>query len=207
VGAGGREHRGNGKALPRVLAAACMLLAGPALAQPAESPAPPPGTAPAPAAPEPLIYSVRINGRAAGDAVLMRVDGRLFAGEGDWDAWHLARPQQSIRIDGETFFALDDAPGFAITETHFYPISADEVAIPPALAGATKVAQQISNVVIEPDGRISGCEGIRYSGAASPATDACRILTGTRFEAAPAGAKPLVGTVVTTAYTQTQTIT
>lgn len=92
-----------------------MLLAGPALAQPAESPAPPPGTAPAPAAPEPLIYSVRINGRAAGDAVLMRVDGRLFAGEGDWDAWHLARPQQSIRIDGETFFALDDAPGFAIT--------------------------------------------------------------------------------------------
>jgi hypothetical protein len=102
---------------------------------------------------------------------------------------------------------LADISGFAITETHFYPVEAGEVAVPPALAGATKVAQQISNVVIEADGRISGCEGIRYSGAASPKTDACRILTGTRFEAAPAGAKPLVGTVVTTAYTQTQTIT
>lgn len=106
--------------------------------------------------------------------------------------------------DGPSFANI---AGFAITETHFYPIGAGKVAIPPALAGATKVAQQISNVVIEADGRISGCEGIRYSGAASPATDACRILTGTRFEAGPAGAKPLVGTVVTTAYTQTQTIT
>lgn len=103
--------------------------------------------------------------------------------------------------------SLADIAGFAITETHFYPVRADEVAVPPALAGATKVAQQISNVVIEADGRISGCEGIRYSGAASPKTDACRILAVTRFEAAPAGAKPLVGTVVTTAYTQTQTIT
>lgn len=103
--------------------------------------------------------------------------------------------------------SLADIAGFAITETHFYPLTAGEVAVPPALAGATKVAQQISNVVIEADGRISGCEGIRYSGAASPKTDACRMLTGTRFEAAPAGAKPLVGTVVTTAYTQTQTIT
>lgn len=102
--------------------------------------------------------------------------------------------------------SLADIAGFAITETHFYP-GVSEVAVPPALAGARLVAQQISKVVIEPDGRISGCEGIRYSGAASPKTDACRILTGTRFEAGPAGAKPLVGTVVTTAYTQIQTIT
>lgn len=103
--------------------------------------------------------------------------------------------------------SLAHIAGFAITETHFYPVGAGEVAVPPALAGATLVAQQVSNVVIEADGRISGCEGIRYSGAASPQTDACRILAGTRFEAGPAGAKPLVGTVVTTAYTQTQTIT
>lgn len=113
----------------------------------------------------------------------------------------------ATRASGGDSSSLADIAGFAITETHFYPVASSQVAVPPALAGATKVAQQISNVVIEPDGRISGCEGIRYSGAASPKTDACRILTGTRFEAAPAGAKPLVGTVVTTAYTQTQTIT
>jgi len=113
----------------------------------------------------------------------------------------------ATRASGGDRPGLAGIAGFAITETHFYPVASSEVAVPPALPGATKVAQQISNVVIEADGRISGCEGIRYSGAASPQTDACRILAGTRFEAGPAGAKPLVGTVVTTAYSQTQTIT
>lgn len=102
--------------------------------------------------------------------------------------------------------SLAQIAGFAITETYFYPVSIVQVAVPPPLPGATKIAQQISNVVIEPDGRISACEGVHYSGAASPQTDACRILTGTQFQAAPAGAKTLRGTVVTTAYTQTQTI-
>lgn len=96
--------------------------------------------------------------------------------------------------------------GFAITETHFYPVGTGEVVVPPPLPGATKIAQQVSNVVIEPDGRIRLCEGIRYSGAASPLTDACRMLIGTQFEPAPPGEKSLVGTVVTTAYTQTHTI-
>lgn len=96
--------------------------------------------------------------------------------------------------------------GFAITETHFYPIAINEVVVPPALPGATRIAQQISTVVIEPDGQVSKCEGIRYSGAASPQTDACRLLIGRQFEAGADGSKALVGTIVTTAYTQTHTI-
>ena len=108
--------------------------------------------------------------------------------------------------DGERA-SLAQIAGFAISETYFYPVPIVQVAVPPALAGATKIAQQVSNVVIGRDGRISECQGIHYSGAASPQTDACRILIGTRFEAAPAGEKALRGTIVTTAYSQTQTIT
>lgn len=95
---------------------------------------------------------------------------------------------------------------FSISDTHFFPVSADKVTVPPDLAGADKVAQQVSEVTIEPDGTISVCKPIRYSGAAGPETDACLLLKHSQFEPAANGAA-ISGTIVTTAYTQTQTIT
>lgn len=115
MNAGGRQYEGETTTLAQALAVACLALAAPALAQPGATPEPAPAAVAAPA-PQPLIYSLRVNGRAAGDVVLMRTaDGRLLARQGDWDAWHLARPEHAHIVAGETYYALDDAPGFAIT--------------------------------------------------------------------------------------------
>lgn len=107
--------------------------------------------------------------------------------------------------------STDRPPGvvaaFSITDSYFLPVAADKVTIPPELAGAEKVAQQVSEVVIEPDGRISGCTGVRYSGAAGPETDACRLLTSAQFVPAQAGAPRLKGTIVMTVYRQKHSVT
>jgi outer membrane usher protein len=113
VRAGGRYYRGSGKRLACGIAVLGLLSWTPAFAQPAAPAAPPAATA---AAPEPLVYAVRVNGRAVGETVLLRLDGsRLLARESDWDAWHLTRPDVQFRFDGETYYPLDAAPGFAAT--------------------------------------------------------------------------------------------
>lgn len=96
---------------------------------------------------------------------------------------------------------------FSITDSYFLPAAADKVTIPPELPGAEKIAQQVSEVVIEPDGQISGCKGVRYSGAAGPETDACRLLTNARFVPAEAGGARLTGTIVMTVYLQKHSVT
>lgn len=115
MSAGGRQNKGYTAPLAHALAGACLALAAQALAQPDAPASPAPSAAPSAPALEPLIYSIRVNGRAAGDVVLLRsADGKLLARQADWDAWHLARPEQPRVIDGEAYYALDDAPGFAI---------------------------------------------------------------------------------------------
>ena len=97
--------------------------------------------------------------------------------------------------------------GFSISETYFYPVPTETAADPPALPGATQLGRQVSEVVIDTDGRISNCRGIRYYGIARPEVDACALIRNQRFEAVPPGAKPLIGTVVVTAYLRTQSVT
>src|SRR5689334_2918747 len=111
VDAGGRKP-GDIRHGAILIALAGALACAPLAAQP-----PAPSAAAAqPAHLEPLVYSIKVNGRPAGDAVLLRLDGtRLLARQGDWDAWHLARPNTEYQFDGETYYALDDAPGFAMT--------------------------------------------------------------------------------------------
>jgi outer membrane usher protein len=90
------------------LAGALLLAAACANAQPPKPPDPSPV--------ELLVYSIQVNGRAAGDAVLLRLDGtRLLARESDWDSWHLVRPDTRYDFEGESYYALDQAPGFVAT--------------------------------------------------------------------------------------------
>jgi outer membrane usher protein len=115
VDAGGRKT-GESRRGAIGFALAAALLPGALRAQAPAPSAPPAAATSAPAAVEPLVYAIQVNGRAAGDAVLLRLDGqRLLARESDWDAWHLVRPPTPYRIDGETYYALDEAPGFAAT--------------------------------------------------------------------------------------------
>ena len=111
MGAGGRKP-GEHELGAILIALAGVLACAPLHAQP---PAPPAAAA-QPAHLEPLVYAIRVNGRPSGEAVLLELDGqRLLARESDWDAWHLARPNTQYHFDGETYYALDDAPGFALT--------------------------------------------------------------------------------------------
>ena len=96
---------------------------------------------------------------------------------------------------------------FSITDAYFFPVAADKITMPPDVEGADKVAQQVSEIVIEPDGRISECKGIRYAGAAGPETDACVLLKNARFVAAAVDGKAVTGTVVVTAYLQKHSVT
>lgn len=96
---------------------------------------------------------------------------------------------------------------FSITDTYFFPVAADKITMPPEVEGADKVAQQVSEIVIESDGRISKCMGIRYAGAAGPETDACVLLQDARFVPATVAGKAVTGTVVITAYLQKHSVT
>ena len=92
--------------------------------------------------------------------------------------------------------------GFAISETYFYPVDPAKAPTPPRLADATQVAQQVTRIVIEGDGRVSACEGMQYTGVASPDHDACQFVKGQKFEPATGGtAQAMIaiqsGTVVT----------
>ncbi|MGI8705026.1 MAG: energy transducer TonB family protein, partial [Sphingomicrobium sp.] len=101
----------------------------------------------------------------------------------------------------------DHVVAFAITDSYFLPLAADKITIPPELRGAEKIAQQVSEVVIEPDGRISNCKGVRYSGAAGPETDACRLLTNARFVPSAPDGPAMTGTIVMTVYLEKHSVT
>ena len=63
----------------------------------------------------PLAYSVLINGRREGDALLLRLpDGSLLAREADFKRWRLRLPEGPavLRLDGDEFYAIDRLPGF-----------------------------------------------------------------------------------------------
>jgi outer membrane usher protein len=64
--------------------------------------------------PEILPYTVVVNGRAVGDAVLLKLpEGPLLARAGDWDRWRLKKPtDKAYQFENEIYFALDQAPGF-----------------------------------------------------------------------------------------------
>ncbi len=96
--------------------------------------------------------------------------------------------------------------GYSITETYFYPLPAGRAATPPTMRDGNQVARQVSEIVVGPDGRVSGCKGVRYSGAASPELDACEFLRGLRFVPVP-GDGTFVATVVMTVYARTNRVT
>lgn len=99
------------------------------------------------------------------------------------------------------------ATAFTIAETYFYPVASDQAPKSPELGDATMLARQVSEITIQPDGRVSDCKGLDYSGSATPDLDACMFLRHQRFEPAAPGAPVLVGTVSMTAYLRKQSIT
>lgn len=96
---------------------------------------------------------------------------------------------------------------FTITEVYFYPVEVAKAPDAPSLADAKQIARQVSKVIVAPDGRVRACEGIRYSGGASPQSDACKIINLEQFEPVSQDSKDLSGTYVVTAYVRTETIT
>lgn len=96
--------------------------------------------------------------------------------------------------------------GNAITEIYFYPVDPSDAPTAPRLADARQIGQQVSRIAIDRDGKVSACQGIRYSGEASPGVDACRLIESSRFDVATETEKPLIGTVVVTAYLRTRSI-
>ncbi|MBA3510958.1 MAG: TonB family protein [Sphingomonas sp.] len=95
---------------------------------------------------------------------------------------------------------------FLISDTYFYPLSAGKAPTPPRLSDANQVGQQVSEVTIDPTGRVSDCKGVRYSGAAGPERDACIMLRSVRFAPASGGAS-LTATIVLTGYVRTNSVT
>lgn len=96
------------KTLECLLAALLLTLAGVAAAQP-------PAAVTVPEV-EPLFYSVRVNGQATGDALLLRQGERLLARESDWDRWHLKHPDTgAYSFEGDNYYALAQAEGFRAT--------------------------------------------------------------------------------------------
>lgn len=100
-----------------------------------------------------------------------------------------------------------EVAGFTVMENYFYPVDSSKAAVPPDLSGVTRFAQQVSRVVIAPDGQVKSCEGVRYSGLASPDRDACTLIRAQRFVPAVVGSEDLVGTVVVRAYLRAHTVT
>jgi hypothetical protein len=99
------------------------------------------------------------------------------------------------------------ARNFAISEVYFYPVPPTPAHEPPKLSGAIEVAQQVSRVVVAPEGEIISCEGVSYSGSASPQTDACSMIRVNHFNAGSAGSEPLTGTLITRGYVRSRTVT
>jgi hypothetical protein len=96
---------------------------------------------------------------------------------------------------------------FSIFESYFYPVDPEQAVMPPEMKDATRIGQQITRLVVEADGRISDCKGIRYSGASSPELDVCQLLRYARFAPAPAGSANMVGTLVMTIYMRRHIVT
>ena len=102
-------------------AATCILLAVAAASSVPSAHAQTPGTAAEPVlAPidpsliKPLPYTVVLNGKNVGVAVLLYLlDGRLLASESDLQRWHLGHPvEPTLRDGGEAYYLLNNAAGF-----------------------------------------------------------------------------------------------
>lgn len=95
--------------------AAALLLASTTAAAQQQAPPPAKGASEARDVIVPLPYSVIINGRREGDAVLLRLpDGSLLARDADFRRWRLHLPEGPavLRFDGDAFHAIDRLPGF-----------------------------------------------------------------------------------------------
>ena len=104
----------------------------------------------------------------------------------------------------DNFLASKGVPiaAYVINEVYFYPLPAAKATGPPAVRDTELQKQQVSEIVIGPDGRVTACKGIRYAGGAAPDNDACSFVKRTRFKPAPGG-PDLVGTVAMTIYGRT----
>jgi TonB family protein len=129
------------------------------------------------------------------------------------EATGLGAPPQDCEIiealqaaQGQDEEASAEMAGKAITEIYFYPVDPSDAPTAPRLADARQIAQQISRIAIDRDGKVSACQGIRYSGEASPEMDACRFIESSRFDVATGSEGLLVGTMVITAYMRTRSI-
>ncbi len=97
--------------------------------------------------------------------------------------------------------------GYGITLVNFYPVEPAKLTVEPKIEGATEVGRQVSQITIAPDGHISDCKAVRYSGEFSPAADVCASILNQRFEPASSGAGELTGTVVSVRSIRKQSIT
>ena len=95
----------------------------------------------------------------------------------------------------------------AISETYFYPVEVAKVTLPADRTGATKLAQQVSAIEIDAEGRVSACQGMRYSGNATPENDACRLASEVRFAPESGAGSVVKGTIVMTLYVRRQSVT
>jgi TonB family protein len=84
-------------------------------------------------------------------------------------------------------------------DTHFLPARPVRVTVPPDRPGINKIAQQIIEVAIDPDGQVTECKVVKYIGAANPASNLCRHYNLMRFVPAPDG-RTLIATIINTDY-------
>ena len=96
---------------------------------------------------------------------------------------------------------------YLVSEAHFYPLDIEKAPNTPHSSGGTEAAREVACVVIDPSGEITRCEGVRYSGAASPENDACQFIRHHRFDAAAPGSPDLEGTIVIMSSWLTQSTT
>ena len=106
------------------------------------------------------------------------------------------------RAPGQRRDLVGEPSGYAISETHFYPVDPESAPTAPELQGALLASRQVSRVTISPDGQVIACEPIAFSGAAPSHSDKCLMLTSMRFQGLPEGSSPTVGTLVHTDYVQ-----
>lgn len=95
---------------------------------------------------------------------------------------------------------------YAISEVYFYPVPVEKAPNPPGLSDAREGGREVASLTIAPDGTVTACQGVRYTGAASPERDACRTMSLGRF-IPDASTAELHGTVVMIGYLRTQSIT